>query len=350
MSFPRILVTGVTGYIGGSILTTLQNSTDVDIKNTQLFGLVRSEAQANALKSKGTQAVLFPGLHDRDSLRKIASEYDVIIDSAASLDPEAAKALVLGLADRKNGTGKQTFFIHTSGTSNLSDRPISGQYLEPVPRVFSDKDDIYSYEKEREAKEEYDQRTTDMAIIDTANEVGVKTYIIVAPTIFGTGTGHFNKFSIQIPIITRQAIKSGQAEVIGEGKGEWDHVHIADLVLLYELILSKVLKGEDLPCLQRGIYFAETGRHTWLELSQGVAAAGLDLGALKTDKVKSVTLEEAARWFGGSASFAELAFASNSRTRGDLSREIGWKPSKTDENWRSTFRADFSALLKEQQA
>jgi hypothetical protein len=57
-------------------LTTLQNSTDVDIKNTQLFSLVRSEAQANALKSKGTQAVLFPGLHDRDSLRKIASEYD----------------------------------------------------------------------------------------------------------------------------------------------------------------------------------------------------------------------------------------------------------------------------------
>jgi hypothetical protein len=28
------------------------------------------------------------------------------------LDPEASKALVLGLADRKNGTGKQTYFIH----------------------------------------------------------------------------------------------------------------------------------------------------------------------------------------------------------------------------------------------
>jgi len=57
-------------------LTTLQNSTDVAIKNTQLFGLVRSEAQANILTSQGAQAVLFPGLHDRDSLLKIASEYD----------------------------------------------------------------------------------------------------------------------------------------------------------------------------------------------------------------------------------------------------------------------------------
>lgn len=111
--------------------------------------------------------------------------------------------------------------MQTSVTSNLSDRPISGQYREPAPRFFSDNDDIYSYEKEREAKEGYDQRTTDMTIIDTANEVGVKTYIIVAPTIFGTGTGHFNQLSIQIPIITRWAIKTGQAEVIEEGKGEW---------------------------------------------------------------------------------------------------------------------------------
>jgi hypothetical protein len=29
---------------------------------------------------------------------------------------------------------------------------------------------------------------------------------------------------------------------------------------------------------------------------------------------------------------------------------MGWKPSKTEEDWRSTFHADFSALLKEQQA
>jgi hypothetical protein len=68
----------------------------------------------------------------------------------------------------------------------------------------------------------------------------------------------------------------GQAEVIGEGKGKWDHVHIADLVLL----LSKVLKGKDLPCLQQGIYFGKTGQHTWFNLSQGIAAAGLDLGTL----------------------------------------------------------------------
>jgi nucleoside-diphosphate-sugar epimerase len=270
----------------------------------------------------------------------------VIIDSAATLDPEAAKALVLGLGDRKKDTGKQTFFIHTSGTSNLSDRPITGQ---PETRVFSDKDDIYSYEKEREAKERYDQRTTDITIIDTAKEVGVKTYIIIAPTIFGIGTGHFNRLSIQIPLLIRLAIRFGQAQVIGEGKGEWDHVHIADLLLLFELILSKVLKGEALPSNERGIYFAETGRHTWLELSRAIAAAGHELGALKTDEVKSVALEEAASWFGSNFP-TEPAFASNSRTRADLSREIGWNAVKTDKDWQATFRTEFNEILKEQQA
>jgi nucleoside-diphosphate-sugar epimerase len=79
-------------------------------------------------------------------------------------------------------------------------------------------------------------------VFETGVELGVKTYIVMPPTIFGIGTGLLNKLSIQAPTILRSAIKAGQAEVIGDGKAQWDHVHIADLVLLYELILSKLLK------------------------------------------------------------------------------------------------------------
>jgi hypothetical protein len=69
--------------------------------------------------------------------------------------------------------------------------------------------------------------------------------------------------------------------------------------------LSKLLKKQELAHGKQGIFFAETGHHTWLELSQGVAAAGYELGALKTDKVKSVTVKDVPNW-----AIVELAYAS----------------------------------------
>lgn len=142
-------------------------------------------------------------------------------------------------------------------------------------------------------------------------DLSVKTTIIMAPTIFGIGTGPVNRLSIQIPALIRRALHYGHAVVIGDGQAEWDHVHIADLVTLFELVLVKVLKGEDVPYGAKGLLFAETGRHTWMDVSRGIAAAGSELGLLATDEVRSVSLPEAAAWASnGSAQVRELGFAS----------------------------------------
>ena len=163
----------------------------------------------------------------------------------------------------------------------------------------------------RNEKQPYPQRQTDLVVIETGLRAGVKTYIIMSPLIYGIGTGHFNKLSIQIPTMIRAALKTKQAEVIGSGKGTWDHVDIADLAMLYEIIAQKLLTGEDLPSGEKGIYFSANGRHTWLEVAQGLADALFKLGISKTEEVKNVSLEEAAgRWIGGETLLAELAFAS----------------------------------------
>lgn len=133
----------------------------------------------------------------------------------------------------------------------------------------------------------------------------------MSPTIYGIGTGFFNKLSVQAPAIARSAIKIGQAEVIGEGKGVWDYVHIADLMKLYKLVFEKVVAGVEVPTGEKGIIFSSTGRYSWFELSSGIAAALYKLGAIKTDIVKRISLEEAAQnWSGGSELVAELGFAS----------------------------------------
>lgn len=168
----------------------------------------------------------------------------------------------------------------TSGTSNLGDHVVSGGYTET--RIFSDKDDIYGYEKQREAAEPYSQRATDLVVIESGRALGVQTYIIMSPTIYGTGSGLFNKLSMQIPHLIRTFIQDGRAAVIGDGQARWNHVHIADLAELYELFLVQVVGGPTIPAGEKGIYFSETGEHSWLEhswleLSEGIARAGQHL-------------------------------------------------------------------------
>ena len=61
-----------------------------------------------------------------------------------------------------------------------------GKYTET--HVFSDKEDIYAYEKMRNQQQPYAQRQTDLTVIETGVNTGVKTYIIMSPLIYGIRT------------------------------------------------------------------------------------------------------------------------------------------------------------------
>jgi nucleoside-diphosphate-sugar epimerase len=133
----------------------------------------------------------------------------------------------------------------------------------------------------------------------------------MSPTIYGVGSGGFNKLSIQVPRMMRAAIKDGFVGVLGEGTGVWDYVHILDLARLYEILLLRVLKGEEIPYGEKGILFSGTGRFEWAELSRGIAGALKELGVLETDEVKRLKVKEAAdRWAGGMELLVELGWGS----------------------------------------
>lgn len=217
-------------------------------------------------------------------------------------------------------------------------------------RVFSDKDNIYSYQKEREAKQVYPQRTTDIAVVETGLATGVKTHIIMSPTIYGLGTGSFNRLSIQIPTIIRGSIKNKEVGVVGEGKELWGYVHIEDLGPLYELILSKIITGgeAEVPFGEKGLIFSATGHFSWREASQGVADALFKFGVINSNEVKSLTLEEARQAWGlGHVLPTELAFASRAVTEAHVGRQLGWKPVKTAEDFKNSFEPEVKAILEE---
>lgn len=306
--------------------------------------IVRGQERANVLQEHGVKPYLIGSLDDTEAVTKAASEHDIVFNTASGFHTNGARALIIGLGQRKKVTGKEVYYFHTTGTSNIGDKPITKDYYEP--RILSDKDDLYTYLKGREAKEVYAQRTTDIVSIETGLEHGVKTYLIMSPTIYGTGTGLFNRTSSQLPSLIRTAIKHGKVDLLGDGTGVWDQIHISDLVTLYELLLARVLANENIPSGKEGIYFSEAGDFTWRELSEGLAAELYKQGVLPTAEVNSLPLQEFADLYsGGDAQYSELGFASNSRSRAELSRELGWKPARTRGDFKKSFAEEVSWIV-----
>lgn len=94
-------------------------------------------------------------------------------------------------------------------------------------------------------------------------------------------------------------MKLHQVEVIADGKGIWNHVHVEDVAMLYRILVEKILAEEVLDGGKKGssIYFCESGQHTWREMTEGIADAMYALGLSKTKAVRSMSLEEGAeRW------------------------------------------------------
>lgn len=233
----------------------------------------------------------------------------VIIHAGAGWHPNAARAFIRGQENRRNKTGAKVHYLHLSGTTSLSDYPLTENWIEN--RTFSDDDEIYSYLKAREAKKPYKVRETDIAIVEEGEARGVQTHNVMAPTIYGIGSGAFNQYSVQIPMMAQTALKNGHVSVIGKGEGVWSHVHVEDLALLFTTLVGHILDGQSLPSGHEGIYFCETGTHTLLEMAERLAKAAKKLGFLETDVVESVTLQQGADlWSGGTTYHAELAYGS----------------------------------------
>jgi nucleoside-diphosphate-sugar epimerase len=351
MAPTKVLITGVTGFIGGTILSHLLSSPNPATKDLEISVLTRDDDRAKSFSSANLKVHTIHDLDDSAAIIAAASENDIAIHTASGYHHGSAKALIEGLAKRKEeNPNAEVYYIHTSGTSNLGDRPISKTFLES--RTFSDKDpDIYHYLKKREEIEKYAQRTTDLVVVEAGKSGHVPTTIIMSPTIYGLGSGKFNRLTIQYPVQMKSALKEGRAEYIGDGKGVWNFVHVLDLAQLYEIVLLDWIEGRrNVPVGEKGIIFSGTGTFVWKEVAEGIAKAGFEMGKLKDVETRSVSLEEAARkWLRGNEQLCELGFASNSRSRAEIGRELGWRPTRTKEDWERSFRDEFEEVLKKEE-
>ncbi|KAL9582321.1 MAG: hypothetical protein Q9203_005544 [Teloschistes exilis] len=345
MAKPEVLLAGATGYIGGTVLTNILNSKNGFLENSNLSLLVRGEDKARIFNGKGMKTVLFEDLKNTEEVASIASNYDLIINTTPGGSVDSAVAFIKGLGNRKQTTGKEVYYIHTSGTSNIASLSPS------TPTLTSPSPTLYPHLQRLNAETPYAQRTADIAVIGTGISAGVHTYILMPPTIYGTGTGLFNRTTIQVPTIMRAALKQKQVWQLASDEVDVEHVHVEDLSGLYVLIAGKIVQGDfkGLVSGEEGIYFAATGKHTWGEFSKGIRDALVEMGEIKEREVKRVGLKEAANeWTGGNELTCELNYGAYYRTDAEASRNLGWQPEKTEKDFQNHYLETAKLVLEAQ--
>ncbi|KAH9904255.1 NAD dependent epimerase/dehydratase [Xylariomycetidae sp. FL2044] len=356
MAPPKVLLTGATGYIGGTILNQLALSTNPTFEDLTISVLVRGEEKARKLKARYGDRIAcinFQGLDDIALITEIASHHDIIINAASGFHPPSAEAMVRGLAERKAATGRLVWMLHTSGCSNISDRPITGI---PYPdREWDDAnaDAVYEFEKMENDREWYPQRASELIVLDTSSDLGVNALSIHIPNIFGEGEGLFQNASLIVPIMMGYVLSKGYAFYVGDKTACIDNVHISDLAALYLLCMRKILEdgGKDLPTGKAGIIFATNGRVTLYDVAQGCLDAAFDAGILpdegrpKEKEIREVDLAEAATTTAGNLVVAECGWAGHRLTKGTIARKLGWIPTRGEDAWRQGFHEELQAAL-----
>ena len=130
----------------------------------------------------------------------------VVLHTASGFHTGIAKSLLEGLAERKARTGNEVYYMHTSGTSNVSDSPILGLYPQYPHGIFHDSDPLHTLNSLKYMNEifAYPQRNTDLLVVRTGMDTGIKTYIFICPILFGEGIGDFHKLTHQVPDMMRR--------------------------------------------------------------------------------------------------------------------------------------------------
>jgi nucleoside-diphosphate-sugar epimerase len=285
----KVFVTGVTGYIGGSVAEHLVAS------GHQIVGLLRHKeiAKASLLRDRGIEPVLGT-LDDSETLTNAALAADAVINAASADHPGSVVTLVAAL-ERSGKT-----LIHTTGSAIVADSA-AGEYTSSV--VFNE-DSYFEPVPFRRARV-----LTNLLVRQAGIDKGIRSVVICPSMIYGIGRG-LQPHSDQLPKLTALSKQLGAGVYFGKGLNRYSNVHIDDLVALYLLALEKAPGGS--------FFFAENGNASFKEIAEMISRS-LGFGG----KTVSVSVEDLVRQYGDAGRYG---MTSNSLVSAVNARRLGWSP------------------------
>ncbi|KAK0474214.1 NAD-P-binding protein [Armillaria novae-zelandiae] len=317
----RLLITGASGYLGGSLLNDL-----IKIPNVEIYALVRTESQASTVKRLDVRPVEFD-LMNQAAIQKAVEELEltVVLHLANAFSFVPPEAFIRGLAVVKQKTGKDVHFVHTSGAKVFSSHT-------GIKQRLNDTDDVYAIQKTTKSPIPLIQTPVDTvtSILELGDELGVRTYIYVPPMVYGPGEGFGNKTSIQFVGIVQIGLALRRIYQVAGDSDEWPLCHLKDTTSLYMTLVNSILDGKDVPHGKKGgYYFGVNGEFSWKMLYEGIAASLAKRGLVDDAAVAKPSAEnydKVAQVLGGPKEMVDISVAGRCALTGDQGKRLGWVP------------------------
>ncbi|KAK5995171.1 Oxidase ucsJ [Cladobotryum mycophilum] len=308
MDGKRILLFGITGYVGGQVaLHLLQKHPQLN-----LTAMVRRESQRAAVHTT------FPTVHlvlgDLTSVSLLEEEClkaDIVVNCATSDDDKAVSVMLETLRSRPHNT-------------------------------FDDVTDIRQITSWPDA---HWHRNVDKIVLEAGQDPdsGVKTAILCPPTVYGRGDGPINQRSIQIPELISWSMQRGRVFQVGLGQNIWQYVHVADLADAYVLLIEAAGAERSGHWGQDGYYFVENGSYTSTALSSSIADTLRDMRILQNNGVESLNVDQVQDF----VPMGHKMWGTNARGLASRLRGLGWRPSRP--HWTTTIRGAVEMELERAQ-
>ncbi|KAI4953629.1 hypothetical protein J4E91_002477 [Alternaria rosae] len=278
-----VLITGASGYLGGSLLAELRNAVLPEHKD--IYALVRSQDQAEAVKKYGAHPLTFT-LQDEKSVVKciVDAQIFVIFFLVDAVNSDMQVPMIKALAEVKKQTGREVHFLHTSGAKMFSEH--AGM---PIDRALPDTDpDLYKLQNSSEAPHPLwtQAKNTNNVIIETAEKYGVRSYIFIPCIVYGEGKGFGNKISIQTTAVVKAAKGTGVVYDVNPEGCTWPVCHIDDNSKLYVDLLKNILSDKNPNHGKNGYYLASSGSVAWCDIYTAMAKALAKRGVIDSPEVK----------------------------------------------------------------
>jgi nucleoside-diphosphate-sugar epimerase len=319
------------GFIGGEVLDLILSENKYTVTT-----LVRRESAVADFGKLGVKTVIGT-LDDAQVIINQVAISDVVLHTASADHLPSVEAVLDGVRQREK-KGLQTIYIHTSGASLLGDNS-EGNYKSDI--VFDDENPAQIDALPDSAP----HRLIDLAIIRARKELAShsKFAIMIPPLIYGVSSRE-KRLSIQLPTITRYSIKHRYAGQVGKGLSVWSHVHVKDLARAYVILLHWMERTSTAEVAQNPYYFCENGQElSWGECSAEIGRILQKAGCVDEPEPKTIPSDKYDDIFGD---FTPIVAGSNSRSRANRLRKLGWAPSEK-ETFASLAEDEIPLILKE---